>query len=53
MPAFKDVNMDKYIVGVAENMNRGYAQFQMIFNDGSKTDGKSNYDESEWFEKKM
>lgn len=43
--------MEKYIVGVAENMNRGYAQFQMIFNDGTKTDGKRGYDEAEWNEK--
>ena len=51
MPQFSACSMDKYIVGVSENMNRGYGQFQMIFNDGTRTSGKANYDESEWFDK--
>ena len=53
MPQFAACSMDKYIVGVSENMKRGYGQFQMIFNDGTRTSGKADYDESEWFDKQI
>ena len=26
---------------------------EVVYNDGSKTDGKKNYDETEWMEKKI
>ena len=50
-PDFGDCNMDKTIVGVAENYKKGYCQFQMIFSDGSRTSGKNDQDDDEWMDK--
>ena len=52
-PAFGDCSMDKYIVGFAENFKCGYCQFQMVFNDGSRTSGKIDQDDDEWMIKKV
>ena len=52
-PAHGDVSMDKFIIGFAENFKVGYCQFQMVFNDGSRTSGKIDQDDEDWTEKKI
>ena len=52
-PAFGNCNMDKFIIGFAENMLAGYTQFQMIFNDGSMSSSKNHYNDDDWNQRKI